>query len=143
MARGVYGIVARRSVSFTPERRAGPDQIAVPPFSQDDEVKQFRNGARILIVLSLGLIVLAGVQAAGRRAVQLQSDPPSASVATTTTLDWEHKGFNVPTWTEEGLYDSGPALEQLASIGANSVGFAPYWYQSTLQGNALFRMCAG
>jgi hypothetical protein len=54
-------------------------------------------------------------------------------------LGWEHRGFNLPTWTENGLYESGPALEQLARTGANSVSFAPYWYQRTVESNQVFR----
>lgn len=47
-------------------------------------------------------------------------------------VNWEHKGFTIAVYTESGLYDSGPALEQLAVTGANSVTFVVTWYQSNL-----------
>ena len=43
-------------------------------------------------------------------------------------VTWEHKGFSLPSWSTDGLNGSGPALEQLASSGANSVTFVVSWY---------------
>lgn len=41
---------------------------------------------------------------------------------------WEVRGFNMPVWSVDGFGSSGPALEQLAASGANTVTLVVTWY---------------
>jgi hypothetical protein len=63
----------------------------------------------------------------------------AAAPLAATSLGWEHKGFSLPVWDENGLNNSGPALEQLASTGANSVTFVITWYQPSITATDMNR----
>lgn len=75
----------------------------------------------MLALLALAAVML--VDAFGRD--DLPFGPRSGA---TQRVEWEHKGFSMPVWSQEGLYDSGRALEQLVGTGANSVTFVVTWY---------------
>ncbi len=57
-------------------------------------------------------------------------------------VNWEHKGFTLATWSENELYNSGPALQQLADSGANSVTYAVNWYTPHQYSTDIFRTSA-
>jgi hypothetical protein len=72
------------------------------------------------------------------------SDPVTSAFGPTparaaTTINWEHKGFSLPVWSEDGLLSSGPALDQLAASGANSVTFVVSWYTPNHLSTDMYR----
>src|SRR5919205_409272 len=46
-------------------------------------------------------------------------------------LTWEYKSFTFAPFSDSELLNSGPALQQLADAGANTVTFVPTWYTSS------------
>lgn len=59
-----------------------------------------------------------------------------------TPLGWEHKGFTLNVWSETELYQSGPALQQLAQAGANTVTFTINWYTPHKYSTEIYRTSA-
>lgn len=55
------------------------------------------------------------------------------------TIPWEYKGATMPSWSENELYNSGPALQQLAKAGANSVTFVAVWYAPNSASADMYR----
>ena len=86
----------------------------------------------LLAVLTLGLLLVAGVPRDGG-----PTAAPQASAA--GTLTWEYKNATLASWSENDLYDSAPALRQLADTGANSVTFVVSWYTSSQYSADIYR----
>jgi hypothetical protein len=74
-------------------------------------------GVRLPLALVLALVGVTLLRGLGLGSVQ-----------PTSPLGWDYRGFNLPVWSVDGFYDSGPALRQLADTGANSVTFVVTWY---------------
>ena len=86
---------------------------------------------RLLAAFALTGLLLAGLLPPGGPAV-----PP---VAAAGMVPWEHRGFTMASYAENDLYTSGPALQQLANTGANSVTFAVTWYTPHQYATDIYR----
>lgn len=52
---------------------------------------------------------------------------------------WDVRGVSMPVWSVDGLHGSGPALEQLAASGANTVTLVVTWYMPHPASNEIRR----
>jgi len=80
---------------------------------------------RRLVPLALFTALLLLVPAGALALHAVRSNVPRTAHG---PLGWQYQGFNLPVWSVDGFYDSGPALRQLADTGANSVTFVVTWY---------------
>ena len=83
-----------------------------------------------LVLSSLPSFPLSGVLPG------LPSVGPSPAYAA-SPLPWQYKGFTIAAWGTDDFFSAGPALDQLASTGANSVTFVLSWYQSTYSSESI------
>lgn len=91
--------------------------------------------------IARGIFVLIATAFVGANSFGLWTQPVPAARAA-TPVNWEYKGFSLPAWDENSLANSGPALEQLAATGANSVTFVVTWYQASVASTAIYRTSA-
>ena len=96
---------------------------------------RWRSAHRRVTAILLTLAVLFPTVALGSGG---QSGSPA--VAAAAGLSWEQKGFAIPAWGPNDLYNSGPALEQLAATGGTFVTFMVTWYTHDASDTAIFRM---
>ncbi|MBV9174555.1 MAG: hypothetical protein JOZ81_31220 [Chloroflexi bacterium] len=62
---------------------------------------------------------------------------PAPAAYAASPLAWQQKGFTMASWATNDLSNAGPALDQLAATGANSVTFVVTWYQSTSSSTSI------
>ena len=88
--------------------------------------------ARTFILCALTALALLG-------AVPIAPAVAQPAAVAAAALTWQHRGFTIASYAENDLYDSGPALQQLADAGANSVTFAVTWYTPHQYSTDIYR----
>lgn len=92
-----------------------------------------RHGWQLAVYVALLALALLPLTSVGGGPARM----PVAQAA--TGLNWEYKGFNIAPYNQDELFQSGPALEQLAAAGANSVTFAVTWYTDSVASTQIYR----
>ncbi len=54
-------------------------------------------------------------------------------------LAWQYKMATIPSWWDGDLYNSAPALQQLADAGANTVTLVTTWYLDSVYSTDIYR----
>lgn len=84
------------------------------------------------MVATLGCILLVGYAA-------LPAMRDATVVRASGAVNWQYKNATMASYNEFDLYNSVPALQQLARTGANSVTFTVTWYTSNVYSTDIFR----
>lgn len=66
------------------------------------------------------------------------SHGPASVAHASGPVNWTYKGFTIASWGTNDLYNAGPALQQLASEGANTVTFVVTWYTDNLSSTNVY-----
>ncbi len=85
------------------------------------------------MALSLALVVL--LLASALAVVGNAPAPASAASA----LNWRYKNFTMASYWDNDLYNSQPALQQMAHTGATSVTFTVTWYTDSISSTNIYR----
>src|SRR4051794_3807859 len=64
---------------------------------------------------------------------------PQRTAFAAAPVQWEYKGFTLPSWSANDLLNSGPALDQFAAAGGTSITILVTWYTRDAYDNEVFR----
>ena len=68
--------------------------------------------------------------------------PVASAAASAKQVSWTYKSFTIVAQSQDDLYGSGPALKQLAGVGANAVAFVVTWYTPSINSTDIYTTVA-